>query len=114
MVKEFKQGDIIYLDFGPQIGHEQKGKRPAVVISCDDYNFVKKNMIIAAPITSKEQKSIFCYELSDKSKTQGYVLCDQLKAIDTSARKIKHFESLDQDSINTILSIIRSIFSLQK
>lgn len=112
MVKKYKQGDIIYLDFGPQVGHEQKGMRPALVVSCNDYNHLK-NMVVAVPITSTERRDIFCCQLTEETKTQGYVLCDQIKAIDIKTRKTKYLESVSDDTLNLVLSIIKSIFSLQ-
>jgi len=112
MVNKYKQGDIIYLDFGPQTGHEQKGERPALIISCNDFNKLR-NMVVAAPITSTAQKGIFSFKLNNDTKTKGFVLCDQLKTLDITTRKIRYVESVGEDTINLALSIVRTIFSLQ-
>ena len=47
MVDKFKQGDIIYVNFNPEASHKQKGLRPAVVVSCDDFNYLS-NLVLAA------------------------------------------------------------------
>ena len=55
MVKTFEQGDIIYLNFNPQAGHEQKGKRPAVVVSNNIFNRFSK-LLLVCPITNTNKK----------------------------------------------------------
>ena len=112
MVKKFKQGDIIYVDFDPQAGHEQKGKRPAVVVSCNDYNHLS-NLVLAAPITHTKSENIFRVEIKKTKQIDGYIMCDHIKAIDCNARRAKFCESLDNDTLNLTLSIIRTIISPQ-
>lgn len=112
MVKKFKQGDIIYVDFDPQAGHEQKGKRPAVVVSSNDFNYLS-NLVLAAPITHTKSDNIFRAEVKNCEKIDGYIMCDQIKMIDTKARKAKYCDSLSQDNLTLVLSIIRAIISPQ-
>lgn len=111
MVKKFKQGDIIYVNFNPQAGHEQKGSRPAVVVSCDDYNFLS-NLVLVAPITHTNSDNIFRAEIKN-NKVDGYIMCDQIKAIDCNARNAKLYGKLDGDTLSLVLSIIKTIISPQ-
>ena len=51
MLYKPKQGDIIFLDFNPQIGHEQKGRHPALVVSNEQFN-IRTNLVMVCPITN--------------------------------------------------------------
>jgi len=80
-----KQGDIIKLDFSPAIGHEQDGYRPAVVVS-NDFAISKTNMVYVAPITNTARRFPLHVTLDDRTKTTGEILCEQVKAVDLTAR----------------------------
>ena len=80
-----KRGDIIWLNFNPQAGHEQAGKRPALVLSPAEYNR-KTHLLIACPITSKVKGYPFEVALTGK-KIDGVVLSDQVKSLDWHVRK---------------------------
>lgn len=84
MVK-IKQGDIIILDFNPQSGHEQAGRRPALIISNDILN-QHSAMVMVCPITNTNKKHPFHIELDDRTNTTGVILCDQAKMLDIAAR----------------------------
>ena len=107
MVKKYipKQGDIVYVDFNPTKGHEQKGYRPAIVISNDTYNEYTK-MAILCPITSNTKDFPTHYILEDTKKIKGAVLCEHIKSIDYSARNIKLAEKA---SANDLVSGLESM-----
>lgn len=100
-----KQGDIVYLDFNPTKGHEQKGIRPAIVISNDVFN-INTKMVILCPITSNTKEFPTHYELRDSKKIKGSVLCEHIRSIDYESRKIKFVEhASDNDLLSvTVLS----------
>ena len=80
----------MWLDFDPQLGHEQAGKRPAIVFSPLDYNR-KVGLALIFPITS--QIKGYPFEVRIKlDKIDGVVLSDQIKNLDWKARKIKYIE----------------------
>lgn len=85
--KSLKRGDIIWLNFDPTKGNEQKGFRPAVILSPEKYNKVAP-LVQVAPITSKVKGYPFEVEISSK-KVKGAVLVDHLRAIDPKKRKVK-------------------------
>lgn len=78
------RGDVIWLDFDPAKGHEQKGSRPALVISPVSYN-KKTDMALVCPITSSTKNYPFEEALEVKELT-GAVLVDQIRSVDWKAR----------------------------
>lgn len=109
MVKEYipKQGDIVFLDFTPTKGHEQKGFRPAIIVSNDIFN---KNtmMAMACPITSNIKSFPTHYILKDSKKITGSVLCEHIRSIDYVIRNVKFVEKASKEDLENIMIIIES------
>lgn len=82
------RGDIVWLAFDPQAGHEQSGLRPALVISPKAYNG-KVGLALMCPITSKAKGYPFEVSLPAGSEVSGVVLSDQIKSLDWQAREAK-------------------------
>ena len=104
MVKGYvpKQGDIIFLNFSPTKGHEQTGKRPAIVISSNVFN-VNTKMVIVCPISSNNKYFPTHYLLSDTKKIHGSVLCEHIRSIDYEDRQVKFVErASDMDLVSVI------------
>jgi len=99
-----ERGDIVWLDFNPQAGHEQKGKRPAIVISPKEYN-EKTGLGLFCPITSKIKNYPFEVKIVNK-KIDGVVLSDQIKSLDWETREI---EFIIKETSETIGEIINKI-----
>ncbi len=102
-----KQGDIVILTFDPQSGHEQKGRRPAIIVSNETFNQYL-GLAFACPITNTKRDFPFHIRY-DGNNVSGYIMAEQLKSIDYNTRKIKLVEKADIDTINQILGIIDSI-----
>ena len=85
MVTVFEQGDILFLNFTPQSGHEQRGRRPAVVVSNNVYNHIH-NLLMVCPITNTDRDFPSHVRLDSRTKTTGTIMCDQVRALDVSAR----------------------------
>jgi mRNA interferase MazF len=101
------RGDIVWLDFNPQMGHEQKGRRPALVLSHKAYN-EKIGLGIFCPITSKVKG--FPFEVKARGvKIDGCVLSDQIKSLDWKVRKIEFIEKIDEESLKEVLDKIKVI-----
>ena len=75
------RGDIVWLVFNPQAGHEQSGRRPAIVLSPKAYNS-KVGLAIFCPITNKPTGYPFEVAVAIKDKVQGVILSDQVKSLD--------------------------------
>ncbi len=102
-----RQGDIIKVDFSPQIGHEQAGYRPAVVVSNDFFN-EKTNLAIACPITNTKRPFPLHVYLDGRTETTGVILCEQIKALDLRLRTFRVVERLPDDLLNEVIAIVFS------
>jgi len=83
------RGDLIWLQFNPQAGHEQAGTRPALVISPQIYNG-KVGLALVCPVTSKAKGYPFEVLLPEGLEISGVVLSDQVKSLDWQARQAKY------------------------
>ncbi len=83
-----RRGDIIWLNFDPQAGHEQAGHRSALVLSPHSYN-VKTNLALVCPITSQVKGYPFEAGLHSSGTVSGVALADQLKSLDWRARQAR-------------------------
>lgn len=81
----FKRGDIAWINFSPSKGSEQRGLRPAVVLTPSKYH-LRSGMVVVCPITSKSKGYPFEASLPLTSKVQGVVLCDQIKSFHITSR----------------------------
>jgi len=100
-----KKGDLVILTFDPQSGHEQKGRRPALIVS--NYLFNKHTgLAVACPITNTDQKFPFHVPLDDKSSLSGFVMAEQVKSIDYTTRKVKYVETVSSETLNTVLALL--------
>ena len=110
MVKEKyipERGDIVWLNFNPQSGHEQKGKRPAIVISPKEYN-EKTGLALFCPITSKVKDYPFEVKIESK-KINGVVLSDQIKGLDWKTREIQFIAKTSAVIISEIIQKIEAL-----
>ena len=95
-----ERGDLIWLNFTPQSGHEQTGKRPAIVLSPLTYN-KKTNLMIACPITSKVKGYPFEVKIDGKT-IDGVVLSDQVKNLDWKARNAIFIEKASKNILKQV------------
>ena len=104
-----KRGDLVWTDFNPAAGHEQMGKRPALVLSTQPFN---KTIMLAmvAPITSRIRGHGFEVPLEGK-KISGVVLCHQVKMIDFQSRGIRFADKAPENVVIEALAKIRAIVS---
>jgi|ERR1017187_3786291 mRNA interferase MazF len=84
------RGDLVWLNFTPQQGHEQAGVRPALVLSPYEYN-KKSGLMVACPVTSKIKGYPFEVVIKAK-KIDGAILADQIKNVDWRARNVSFIE----------------------
>ena len=100
-----KQGDIVILDFDPQIGHEQKGRRPALVVSNEQFH-TRTNLAMVCPITNSISGFPMHITLDSSTNTTGEVMCEQAKCLDISARNATFKESVPERIIDEAIDII--------
>ena len=100
-----QKGDFIILTFDPQSGHEQKGRRPAIVAS--NYLFNKyTGLAIVCPITTTSRNIPFHVKIPERSSLSGFIMVEQIKSVDFKSRKAKFIEKAEEDVVNEMLAIL--------
>ena len=100
-----RQGDIIAVTFDSQSGHEQKGRRPAFVVSKDLFNR-STGMAIVCPVTNTKQDYPFHVPIPKSSKLTGFIMVEQVKSIDFRSRRAKRIEHAKDELLSEVLSIL--------
>lgn len=107
-----EQGDIIYLNFDPQAGHEQKGQRPALVVSNYTYNKLTR-MALVCPITNTNRKFPLHVPLDLRTQTTGFIMCEQVKALDIGIRSASLQEKAPEDIVQEVFDILYGIIEIE-
>lgn len=97
------KGDIVWIMFNPQAGHEQAGHRPALVLSPKAYNG-KVGLAILCPITSQVKGYPFEVLIPEDLEVNGAILSDQVKSLDWKARKAEFSCKLPKSKFNEVVS----------
>lgn len=101
------RGDIVWLDFNPQKGHEQAGSRPAIILSPKNYN-QSSQLMLACPITSKVKNYPFEVRIKTR-KINGVILSDQIKNLDWKARDISFVERVTGEILEQTQDFIEAL-----
>ncbi len=109
MVEKYipQKGDLVILTFDPQAGHEQQGRRPALIISNDLFN-ERVGLAIACPITNTDRNFPFHIAV-DNEHLSDFIMSEQVKSIDYNARKVKFVAKVDQEVLNHVLGLVETI-----
>jgi mRNA interferase MazF len=102
-----ERGDIVWLNFTPQTGHEQAGRRPAVVLSPLNYNH-RAGLMICVPITNQVKVYPFEVQLTE-NKTTGVALADQIKSLDWRARKAERKGQVTPAELAEIMGKLKAV-----
>ena len=105
------RGHAVWIDMNPQAGHEQRGRRPAVVLSPAEYNG-KVGLALLCPITSQIKGYPFEVQLPADSEIEGAILADQLKSLDWRARKATMICSLPRPVVDEVLSKLGTLLQV--
>ena len=103
-----ERGDAVWLDFNPQTGREQSGRRPAVVISPANYN-KKVGLALFCPITNQTKGYPFEVAIPKNKKITGVILSDQLKSLDWRARNVAFTGKLPDSLIEEVLKKLKML-----
>jgi len=98
-----ERGDVVWISFNPQAGHEQAGRRPAIVLSPKAYNR-KVGLAILCPVTSQVKGYPFEVRLPAEMSVKGVILSDQVKSLDWRVRKAEFIEALPEEVIGEVLA----------
>ncbi len=100
-----RQGDMITITFDPQSGHEQKGRRPALVVSKDLFNR-KTGLAMVCPLTNTDRAFPFHVRVPESSRLRGFIMVEQVKSVDFRTRKAKRIEHAPDELLANVLSIL--------
>jgi mRNA interferase MazF len=100
-----KKGDFVSVTFDPQSGHEQKGRRPALVVSNNLFN-EHTGLAIVCPLTSTDRGFPFHVAVVNNPLVSGFVMVEQVKSIDFRARKAKRIGRASDGVLEEVLSIL--------
>jgi len=101
-----RQGDIAVMNFQPQTGHEQRGRRSALVISNESFHRYT-GMAIVCPITNTDGGFPMHVRLRGSLKTRGVVMCEQVKSLDYTARAAVFVEEIPEEILTDVLERVR-------
>jgi mRNA interferase MazF len=100
-------GDLVWTSFDLQLGHEQAGRRPALVLSPASYNG-KVGLALACPVTSHVKGYPFEVSLTSK-RVRGVVLADQVHSLDWRARQFAFIERAAEDTVTTVKELLQTL-----
>jgi mRNA interferase MazF len=105
------RGDIVWLDFNPQTGREQSGRRPALTISPKAYN-EKLGLAIFCPITSNIKGYPFEVKIPARLKIKGVILADHVKNLDWKIRKAKYICKLPSNNLLDVMEKLNILIGI--
>jgi mRNA interferase MazF len=100
-----RKGDYILVTFDPQSGHEQKGRRPALVVSNDLFN-KNTGLAIVCPITNTRRDFPFHVAVEDDTTLTGFIMVEQVKSIDFRARGARQIARASAPVMEDVLSLL--------
>lgn len=103
-----QKGDLVWLNFSPQSGHEQAGRRPALCISPLKYNQTV-GLAIFCPVTSAIKGYPFEVKLPDNLSVSGVILADQVKSMDWQSRKTEFAATLPEELLKKVIALIHRL-----
>ncbi len=106
------RGDIVWISLNPRAGHEQAGRRPAMVISPAAYNR-KVGLAILCPVTSEVKGYPFEVGIPAGLEVSGVVLSDQVKSLDWRARGAEFLSRLPRATVREVLNKLGILLSLK-
>jgi len=102
------RGDVVWLDFDPQAGHEQSGRRPAFVLSPAKYNGTT-GLMLCCPITTQVKGYPFEVVVEGAAKVRGVILADQVKSLDWRVRKAEKKGKVPRLVLEEVVDKVRAI-----
>lgn len=97
------RGDLVWLDFTPQAGHEQAGRRPALVLSAAKYNRVS-GLMLCCPLTTRIKGYPFEVPVTGPGGVPGVALADQVKSLDWRARQAQRAGRASEEAVADVLA----------
>lgn len=105
-----RRGDAVWITFDPQAGHEQAGRRPALVLSPSAYNG-RVGLALLCPITSQVKGYPFEIDIPTGLDVRGVILADQVKSLDWRVRRAELIDSLPEEIVAAVLTKLATLLS---
>ena len=106
-----KRGDVVWISFNPQAGHEQAGHRPALILSPQSYNR-KVGLVLLCPLTNQIKGYPFEVRIPEGFKASGAVLSDQVKSMDWRARRASFLCHVPEPTVREVLNKVGTLLDL--
>jgi mRNA interferase MazF len=106
-----ERGDIVWIDFDPQLGREQAKRRPALILTPRRYN-EKAGMAIVCPITSKAKGRLFDVPITDGLPVSGVIISDQVKSLDFEKRNAAFICCADPLTLETVIERLATLLDI--
>ena len=104
------RGELVWITVTPQAGHEQAGRRPAVVLSPRAYN-AKAGLSLCCPVTSRAKGYPFEVQLPEGLGVSGVVLADHVKSLDWRARAVERAGRVPEETLAEIVGKLNALLS---
>lgn len=101
-------GDLIWMSFSPQVGREQAGRRPGLVLSPRSYN-AKVGLCLVCPVTQRAKGYVFEVNLPEGLPIQGVVLADHVKSVDWQGRKSEWIASAPDEVLDEVRAKLKPL-----
>jgi mRNA interferase MazF len=105
------EGDLVWLTFDPQAGHEQSGRRPALILSPREYN-LKARLALACPITNQKKGYPFEVALPAGHRIVGVVLADHIRNLDWQARNAAFDSKAPEELVAEVRERLRPLLGM--
>jgi mRNA interferase MazF len=106
-------GDLVWLDFDPQAGHEQAGRRPAIILSPIYFN-LRSTLAFACPISSKIKGFRFEVVLPPGLPVHGAVLCEHARSVDWRVRDVKYVGRMPDSVLAQVREVVRTLAGIPR
>jgi mRNA interferase MazF len=110
-VEPIEAGNIVWVDFGPAMGHEQAGRRPALVVSPRSYN-ERSPLILVCPISRNTAPWPFKVEIENTGRIRGAVLVDQVRCIDRRVRLVRRAEQIGSQTLDRVYGVFAALLGI--
>jgi mRNA interferase MazF len=104
-------GDVLWVDFGPPVGHEQAGRRPAVVVTDRSYNEFSSALLVC-PVTRSQRSWPFKVAIPPVGAITGFVMVDQLRVVDPATRSCRFAGHVTTDALASVRERLALLFGL--
>ncbi len=102
-----EQGDLVAISFDPQAGHEQKGRRPALVVSNSKFN-KRTGLMMCCPLTNTDRGIPFHIPIPTASSLTGFIMVEQVKSLDYRARRATRIGKVNQSTLAEVQAILEA------